>query len=54
MERVARIWLLLIQIALGYEWLRGGLGKLATGGGFPEGLCLRPWPASPRRTRIPG
>lgn len=38
MERLARIWLLLIQMVIGYEWLRGGLEKLETGGGFVEGL----------------
>ncbi len=38
MDRRAHIWLLLIQIVLGYEWLRGGLEKLETGGGFVKGL----------------
>lgn len=38
MDRLARIWLLLIQIVIGYEWLHGGLEKLETGGRFVAGL----------------
>lgn len=38
MDRLARIWLLLIQIVIGYEWLHGGLEKLETGGKFVAGL----------------
>ncbi|MCS6963442.1 hypothetical protein [Thermoflexus sp.] len=38
MDRLARVWLLLIQIVLGYEWLSSGLRKLETGGQFVAGL----------------
>lgn len=38
MERLARIWLLVIQMVIGYEWLRGGLEKLETGGRFVQAL----------------